>query len=292
MTVRFLSTTRDLLVLGARRLLGARLWAALQFVGIAVLISIGLLWTRIPEKNAFEVALTLFVPLLVAAGFLALQAAYLRSLLREPAEPEQHEVSLALGALTLLLWIAIGWILWNFIDRFDANDYQWAMYLNSRFDPDMRSRILTYDHLSKGFDYAAWLLRWVLVPGVLLPLGCTAFYGLRRGPWRRILRVWIAWRWWLVVLLLALIGDVLPRYFFVGDPKGSVQAQVWRVILKLIAAYIVSVLCWILALAWSAALVISPLEASPSSPAAIISGRLEGRPLPVGNADENLSGNA
>ena len=292
MTLPFLANTRDLVVLGARRLLHARLWALLQFVGIALLIAVGLIWTRIPEKNVFEVALTFVVPLLVAAGFLSLQAAYLRSLLREPAAPEQTEVSFLLGAFTLLLWIAIGWVLWNFIDRFDANDYQWAMYLNSRFDPDMRSRILTYDHLSKGFDYAAWLLRWVLVPGVLLPLGCTAYFGLRHAPWRRIVRVWMAWRWWPMVLILALIGDVLPKYFFVGDPKGSVQAQVWRVILKLIAAYLVSVLCWILALAWSAALVINPPVGAPSSPATSIPGRLEGRPLPAGNAEENVSGNA
>jgi hypothetical protein len=236
--------------------------------------------------------------LLVAAGFLALQAAFLRSLLRSGApapEIPQPETSFALGTLTLLLWIAIGWVLWNLIDRFDAHTNAWAMYLNSRFNPDYRARVFTYEHLSHWFDYAAWFLRWVVVPGLLVPLGCcTALYGLRRAPWRRIVRVWIAWRWWLVVLVLAFIGDVLPRYFFAGDPKGSVQAQIWKVILKLIAAYIISVLCWVLTLAWSAALIIGA-DAAPgaSTPQpAPLPEPADAPPLSLGDAGDHLRGNA
>jgi hypothetical protein len=297
MTLRFLTTTRDLLALGARRLLQARLWALLQFAGLALLITVGLVWTRIPEKNAFEVILTLLVPLLVAAGFLALQAALLRSLLRSGTDAyatTQPEVSLALGALTLLLWIAIGWILWNLLDRFYAHTNEWAMYLNSRFNSDYRARLFTYEHISRWFDYIAWFLRWVVVPGLLLPLGCTALVGLRRVPWRRVVRVWMAWRWWLAVLALALIGEVLPGYFFAGDPKGSVQAQIWKVILKLIAAYIVSVGCWVLAVAWSAALLIG-IDATPgaSTPEpAPLPKPADAPPLSLDNAGDHLRGNA
>jgi hypothetical protein len=297
MTLRFLTTTRDLLALGARRLLRARLWALLQFAGLALLITVGLVWTRFPEKNVFEVILTLLVPLLVAAGFLALQAALLRSLLRSGTDTSattQPEVSFALGAVTLLLWIAIGWILWNLLDRFDAHTNGWAMYLNSRFNADYRARIFTYEHISRWFDYSAWFLRWAVVPGLLLPLGCTALYGLGRAPWRRVVRVWIAWRWWLVVLILALIGEVLPGYFFVGDPKGSVQAQIWKVILKLIAAYIISVLCWALALAWSATLLIgidTTRDASTPEPVQLPR-PANAPPLSLEDAGDHLRGNA
>jgi hypothetical protein len=297
MTLRSLTTTRDLFALGARRLLLARLWALLQFAGLALLIAVSLVWTRIPEKNVFEVILTLLVPLLVAAGFLALQAALLRSLLRsEPgaAATPQPSASFALGALTLVLWIAIGWVLWNFIDRFDAHTNGWAMYLNSRFNADYRARIFTYEHISRWFDHIAWFLRWIVVPGLLLPLGCTALYGLRRVPWWRVVRVWIAWRWWLVVLILALIGEVLPGYFFAGDPKGSVQAQIWKVILKLIAAYIISVLCWVLALAWSAALLIGiDTTQGASTPEPVpLPKPANAPPLSLDDAGDHLRGNA
>ncbi len=297
MTFRFIAITRDLVALSARRLLRARSWAALQFVGIAVLIAIGLVWTRIPEKNGFEVSLTLLMPVLIAAGFLVLQAVYLRSLLRvgaDAAEPVQAEASFALGALTLLLWIVAAWILNIFIDSYGTRTSDWASYLNSRFNSDMRARILTYEHLSAWLDHVTWLLRQVVVPGLLLPLGCTALFGLRRAPWRRVVRVWINWRWWPMLLVLALIGEVLPGYFFRAGPAGSVQAQIWRVTLKLIAAYSVSVVCWILALAWSATLVIG-VDSAPSASApepAPLPKPADAPPLSLNDAGDHLRGNA
>jgi hypothetical protein len=274
----------------------ARLWALLQFAGIALLIAVGLLWTRIPEKNWFEVLLTLLVPLLVAAGFVALQAGFLRSLLRSgAAAPETPlETSLAFGALTLLLWIAAGWILNIFIDSFGTRTDDWASYLNSRFNPDYRARVFTYEHISAWLDHVTWFLRQVVVPGLLIPLGCTALFGLRRAPWRRVARVWTNWRWWPVVLILALLGEILPQHFFAGDPEGSVQAQIWKVILKLLAAYLVSVLCWVLALAWSAALLIgvdpgpgvtAPVSSPPPEPASA-------PPLTLDETSDHLRGNA
>jgi hypothetical protein len=303
MNLRFLNTTRDLFAVAARGLLSARFWAAMQFVGLALLIAAGLVWTRIPEKNVFEVILTLVVPLLVAAGFLALQAGFLRSLLRSNAamgETPQPETSFALGALTLLLWIAIGWVLWSFIDSFDARTEAWASYLNSRFNADFRARVFTYQHISTWLDYGGWLLRWVIVPGLLLPLGCTALFALRRTPWRRIVHLWINWRWWPMVIILALVGETLPQTFFSADPKGSVQAQIWRVILKFIAAYLISILCWIIALAWAATLLIGPIngidplnaaalrDASPNEPEV---DRAQ-PPLSLDNSGDHLRGNA
>jgi hypothetical protein len=299
MNLRFLTTTRDLFASAARRLLRARLWAALQFVGLALLIAIGLLWTRISEKNVLEVILTLFVPVLVAAGFLALQAGFLRSLLRSTApasEGAQDDASFALGALTLLLWIAIGWILWSLLDRFDAHQYEWAGYLNSRFNSEMRGRVVTFEHIETWLAYAYWFLTWVIVPGLLLPFGCTALFALRRAPWRCIVRVWMNWRWWSMVLVLALIGERSPLTFFSADPKGSVQAQIWRVVLKFIAAYLVSVLCWIIALAWAATLLIgiepdnaaAIPDASPNAPE---TDRAQPS-LSLDNSGDHLRGNA
>lgn len=299
MNLRFLTTTRDLFASAAHRLLRARLWAALQFAGLALLIAVGLAWTRIPEKNVFEVLLTLLIPVLVAAGFLALQAAFLRSLLCPAApapETSQPKASFALGALTLLLWIAIGWTLWNFLDRFDSHQYDWASYLNSRFNADMRASVFTFDHLAKWLGGIAWLLRWTVVPGLLLPLGCTALFALRRAPWRRIVGVWINWRWWPMVFILMLIGEALPQTFFNADPKGSIQAQISRVILKFIGAYLISVLCWIIALAWSTTLLIGiePRNATalPDAPPNAPEVDRTQPPLSLDNPGDHLRGNA
>jgi hypothetical protein len=116
---------------------------------------------------------------------------------------------------------------------------------------------------------------------------------VRRLPWGRVLRVWFNWRWWPMVLGLALLGEVWPHTFFAADPVGSVKAQITRVALKLVAAYLLAVLCWVLALVSAAALLIGPTGRAVISPStAPEPARLEGRPLPMGGVEDHPGGNA
>ena len=82
-----------------------------------------------------------------------------------------------------------------------------------------------------------------------------------------MLRVWIDWRWWLVGLALVLLGKAWPGTFFDADPAGTVRAQVWHVVLKVTGAYVLGVLCWLVAVMWSQTLVagVAP-QAEPHAP--------------------------
>jgi hypothetical protein len=257
MTNRFFARTGSLIAGSWMQLVQAWVWVMAQFVGIALLIAAGLIWTRIPEKHAGQVLLTVLIPILIAAGFLLLQAGTIRFLLRRSMDesmPESTRVALMWGAATLLLWIVLGWLLWSQVDRFDDHIFAWAGYLNSRFGVRARSHFATFEHFVVWLGWAAWLLRWVFVPGLLLPLACSACFGLRRMPWKRVAAVWLGWRWWPAVLLLALVGQAWPVAFFDGMPHGTVHAQVWRAIFKVFSAYILAVGCWVVSLAWVATL--------------------------------------
>ena len=257
MTNRFFARTGSLIVGAWKRLVRAWVWVAVEFVGIALLIAVGLVWTRIPEKHAGHVLLTVLMPILIAAGFLLLQAGTIRFLLRRSMDesmPESTRVALMWGAATLLFWIVLGWLLWSQVDRFDDRIFAWAGYLNSRFGARARSHFATFEHLVVWLGWAAWLLRWVFVPSLLLPLACSARFGLRRIPWKRVVAVWLDWRWWPAVLLLALVGQAWPAAFFEGMPYGTVHAQVWRAIFKVFSAYILAVGCWVMSLVWAATL--------------------------------------
>lgn len=258
-----------------RRLLRSWRWALAELVGVALLIAAGLLWTRIPERNLVQVGLTLLLPVLIAVGFLALQAGTIRSLLggrrpvrdldRDP-DPDldgQDESEDDAPARTPLLWgaaillplVAAACLLILQVDRFDDRIGPWAGYLNSRLAAGLRARIFTYPHLVTGLKRAGWFLRWVAIPGLLLPLAASAGTGLRRLPWRGVLRVWLGWRWWPVLLVLALAGEAWPVTLFTADPRGTVEEQMSRLALRLLAAYALAVVSWILALTWTAALV-------------------------------------
>ncbi len=62
------------------------------------------------------------------------------------------------------------------------------------------------------------------------------------------------WRWWIGAVIAALVGVLLPSYFFNGEPHGTVSHQVWAVSLKLAGAYLLAMASWVLLLAWAAVL--------------------------------------
>jgi hypothetical protein len=241
----------------ARRIVRTRGWIALDLLGVALILLAALGWTRIPEKNAWQVMLSLGIPALLVAAFLLLQSGTMRSLLKS-ASPQQElaakRASIAWGATTLLLWIAIAIVVWDLLDGFDDRIDLWAGYLNSRFGAGLRATIATEEHIAWLLNYVERALRWVILPGLLIPLCGSAAWGLRRLLWKRVLSVWRDWRWWPAVLAAALIGVAWPSSFFTAFPHGSVSAQVWRVVLKLVAAYLLAIAAWIALLAWVATL--------------------------------------
>ena len=85
-------------------------WVAAQFVRHAAADSVGLAWTRLPDKHVWQVALTLLIPLLLAISALELQAGTMRAL----ADDDGKRVKLVWGAMTLLVWIADGAACWVF----------------------------------------------------------------------------------------------------------------------------------------------------------------------------------
>jgi len=98
MTIRFFTDTRILLASFFHRVVRAWGWFVLQFVGLSVLVLSGLAWTRISEKHWIQVVLTLAIPILIAAGFLFLQAGTIRSFLRPlAADPLPRAGSIRCG---------------------------------------------------------------------------------------------------------------------------------------------------------------------------------------------------
>ena len=259
MKAGFLSVTRRYFVDWARRLWRSRGWAAAQLGGVALLAVAVMGWTRIPEKHAWQVMLTLLIPLLLVVGFLLLQAATLRSFLRPLAmerDSDPARVSLIWGAATLLVWLVIAGLVWRLLDHFDDQIELWASYLNSRFGAGWRAHIFSEPRLSWFFHHAEFVLRWLVLPGLLLPLCSSAAWGLRRLPWPGLNRVWINWRWWLGLLAASLISVVWPATFFTANPHGTVAAQIGRVAFKLALAYLLAIFGWLAVQSWAATLLL------------------------------------
>lgn len=241
-----LTTLKDLF----GRLRASLGWVAAQFWATLLIVLAGVAWTRVPEKHVWQVGLTLLLPVLMLAAVLVLEAGTMRSFLHQ----DERRVRFAWGALTLLVWIAVVGIAWWILDWCDDQTFQWAGYLNSRASAHARARILTYDHIQLWLTILIWIFRWIVVPAKVIPHALASAQWGGRLPWRKLLRMTLNWRWWSGVVIAALLGVLLPSYFFNGEPHGTVTHQVWAVILKSVGAYLLAIASWVLLLAWCAAL--------------------------------------
>jgi hypothetical protein len=241
-----MSTLRDLL----RRLRASLGWVEAQFWATLLIVLAGVIWTRVPERHAWQVGLTLLLPLLMLAAVLVLEAGTMRAFLQR----DERRVQFAVGALTLLVWIAVVRVAWFILDWCDDRIPLWASYLNSRASAHARARLFTYEHIQLWLTVLVWIFRWIVVPAKVIPHAMASAEWGWRLPWRKLLRMMLNWQWWIGAVIAALVGVLLPSYFFHGEPHGTVTHQVWAVILKVAGAYLLAIASWVLLLAWAAVL--------------------------------------
>jgi hypothetical protein len=252
-----MTTLNDLL----RRLRTSVAWVAAQFWATLLIVLVGVGWTRVPERHVWQVGLTLLLPLLMLAAMLVLEAGTMRSFFHR----DERRVRFEWGALTLLVWIAVVWIAWFILDWCDDQIPLWASYLNSRASAHARARLFTYEHLQLWLTILVWIFRWIVVPAKVIPHALASAQWGGRLPWRKLWRMLLNWQWWIGAVIAALVGVLLPSYFFNGEPHGTVTHQVWAVSLKLAGAYLLAVASWVLLLAWAAVLLVRD-EPGPKEP--------------------------
>jgi len=232
------------------RLRRSRWWIAIQFVGTLVLLLAGLAWTKIPDRHWWQVVLTLALPVLVVISILETEAGTMRAL----ADDDGKRVKLVWGAVTVLAWAGLFWACWLALDWCDDQIPGWAAYLNSKMSSGGRSMVFTWAHIARWLAIAEWILRWIIVPGKIIPYSLVCAQWGWRIPFRRVFRLLLGWRWWPAVIVAALAGVALPAHFFSNIPHGGVSAQIWAVAWKLFATYVLVIGSWVLLLTWAAVL--------------------------------------
>jgi hypothetical protein len=202
----------------------SRHWVGAQFGWVLAWIWVGVAILHLPGIQRWPQWLSDWLRVsyssLVMIAALAVQTGMLRSLIRNDA----RRVRPIWGALALLLWGMSCLIVASIPDYYLHNQI-WQ-----------------------------WLLAWVVAPAIFFPFaGASAVWGWRL-PWRRVLRLVCAWRWWLGVLLVGAIEKLAELRF----DRLSTHAYVWDVDLptglKMGAVDILETGVWILLLVWLAAL--------------------------------------
>lgn len=199
---------------------------ALQQVALtAVLFLLIVGWLHIPDANPFEVLISIVLVLLIAViggageSAIALRVAgrpiILRSLI-------PGTVAVIVGAV---LWYAIS----LGVDHLSAKTVLWAGYLNSRFPSSLRS-LFSFEHL---FQWSSWLGNMVCW-GTAGLLTAAAFVVISRDAFVKGLRAILrSWRYWLSVLLFAVVGGVLTGKLMGWTPGHGLRVEAFSLMARM-----------------------------------------------------------
>jgi hypothetical protein len=230
-----------------------RLWL-LQFLSNAAIFLAFVWWLRISEARWWNLLFSFLLIAVIVAAALLLHGGtlnYFQSAHEDEAARLQPAFRKALRHLAaIFLWALIFFLLRDWIGRLDGYDITFAGYLRSEFPAWLR-RMISEPQLDSIYSGLVSILRWVVLPGLLLPYALfSADKGFRgwiaAGDWLRTLRslgYWLA----LVVAAILGVGCVEAIMGWKLNPKtATLQAEKVSLALRLLFAYLLGLFSWLL----------------------------------------------
>lgn len=219
--------------------------AALHLAGNAVLLLLGYYWLGIGESRTLTLLWSLFVALFLVAVTAVLHGATF-AYFREPAPglpaafrtAVRHLPAIVAGTLAVLA-------LYVLLDRWAEYSAQPAFTIASWFTLKLRKPVKPATIL-RIFSVVTWLVRWTVLPMVLLPMvasaasrGWRGFTHFGKLGGRRV--------YWLACPLLLLCAFWLPFRLIAWVPTvGSFAMEIISFTVRFLIAYLLFVGAWLL----------------------------------------------
>jgi hypothetical protein len=224
----------------------------LQFLLNPALFALAVWWITLPEAHRWQLALSGFLALTIVVVTLWLQAGTLVHFFCVHAEE--------LGARTTFraVWHTLaGFAIWAaalaaclyYVDHWGGNRLQAAAFVRSVLPLGLRQN-LSPVQVDLAAAFLFWFLFWVVVPGVLLPLGLqmakSGFGGLGREGWSAWGHTVIRVRYWGIVLGAAVVGVYLPGKILGWHlPLPTLKLETGSLILRGLIAWFLTTTAWV-----------------------------------------------
>jgi hypothetical protein len=235
---------------------GWRLWL-IQFLVNPALFGLLMVWLLIPVGTIWQVILNglLAVFLLVAAVILhAGTMNYFYDRYRSEKVSLKSEFARALhNLLPFLICAAVYYFLWRVINQLDSYRETLPIYIRSTLSASMRQHI-SLSFLMAIYSGFVFMLRWILLPGLMLPFALSAANHGLRGFGRKGIAAWksavLSLSYWLILILAALVG-----VFAVGEialwttdfNTSTYRSELFGFIVRLFFSYLLALCGWMLA---------------------------------------------
>ena len=231
-----------------------RLWLV-QFAGNAVLFAGFLWWLQIPEAHWWQLGFQLVLLIAIGIGALLLHGGTLNYFLSAHQQKEALLAPAFRKALrhvpAIAVWAVVFFLLRELIGRLDHYSVSFPGYFRSGFPAWLRRMISepALDNIYIGF---VALLRWIILPGLLLPFALfAADRGVRGlvalGDWGRTIR---SLAYWLLLFVASILG-VYCIGLIMGwtmDPKtATLPGERASLVFRMLLAYLLGIFAWFLA---------------------------------------------
>ncbi len=174
----------------ADSLRSGRLWL-LQFFVNPILAGLFAAWLLVPEAKIWQLALNVLLAVVIVAAALVLHAGTLN-----------YFAAIAVCAIVLYL-------VWTLVGGLDRYHETFPTYVRSTLPVYVRQHI-PLGLLIGIFDALVFLLQWVAVPGLLLPLALLAanqgFRGYGRTGWNSWKTAIAGLHYWVILAIVAFLG--------------------------------------------------------------------------------------
>lgn len=230
-----------------------RLWL-IQFIGNPLLFLLFAGWLLIPVANTLYIILNALVAILLIAATATLHGGTLNYFSENDTSlyaPLKKTFLRALrNVVPILICAAVLFLLWMLMDKFDGLQETFPTYLRSTLSASTRKHI-SVSTLTNIFGAAAFALRWILMPGLILPFAAagsnSGFHGLAVGGFRRMKNAIGSFSYWLILTLAAIVGvyatetilDLTPNF-----ATSTYHHELFSLVIRLVISYTLALIAW------------------------------------------------
>jgi hypothetical protein len=240
---------------GSSLLHSKRVWL-IQLAGNAVLFALFAGWLSLPVASELHVLLNALAILALAAAGLTLHAGTL-NFYSEQSLSERPLVRSAFGRavkniFAIAVCVGLVFALWALLDLSKSRQLALPFYLRSLLPDFIRVRLAVW-WFQIAVEGIVFSIRWILIPGLILPLvveaansgfrafGKLGFAALGNSVKRA--------GYWIVLLLAAVAGCAAPVSLLDWTPEfknPTLHLEALSLIARFFAAYILAVASWLL----------------------------------------------
>lgn len=230
-----------------------RLWL-IQFVGTPPLYVLFYGWILIPVASTMYVIANVLVAIVLLAACVTLHGGTLNYFSEKPSNEHVQIKKVFFRALRnilpILVCAAAIYLLWMLVDKLDDLQETVPTYLRSTLSASLR-KYISVSILENTFAVFAFALRWIFIPGLILPFAAAASNRGFRGFGGMGLRSWknaiCSFSYWLVLTIAAIVGvfatqkilDLTPNF-----AKSTYRYEWISLIFRLVISYSLALIAW------------------------------------------------